>query len=125
MSEPSESAETPYMAVLRVWAAMAWADGVIAPAEAEALRRLVAVAPIQPAEREVALAWLDQPVELDTRYVSRLSSESRRGVYRAAVRLARVDLHVADQERALLDQLKDALGLDGPAAEAIEAEVSA
>lgn len=111
------------MAVLRAWAAMAWADGVIAPAEAEALRRLVAVAPIQPGERETALSWLEQPVRLDTDFAARLGKESRRGVYLAAVRLAKVDLHVADQERDLLNQLREALGIDAAAAEAIEAEV--
>ena len=123
MSDADAGVGSPYMAVLRAWVAMAWADGVIAPAEAEALRRLVAVAPIQPADRDVALSWLDAPVELDTDFAKRLGKESRRGVYLAAVRLAKVDLHVADQERELLDRLRDALGIDAAAAEAIEAEV--
>src|SRR5687767_11246905 len=112
--------ETPYMSCLRVWVAMAWADGVIAPAEAEALRRLIALAPIKEAEREVARGWLVQPVELDTDYVASLGNEARRGVYQAAARLAKVDMKVAPEERALLDRLRDALGIDSTVAAEIE-----
>lgn len=115
--------ESAYMSVLRVWAAVAWADGVIVPAEAEALRRLVAVAPIQAAEREVALGWLKERVELDTAYVSGLGAEARKGVYQAAVRLAKVDLHMAKEERGLLDRLSSALGLDPAVAREVEAAV--
>jgi uncharacterized membrane protein YebE (DUF533 family) len=103
---------------------MAWADGVIAPAEAEAIRRLVAVAPVKDAERTVALGWLDEPVELEVSFAKNLSASTRRGVYQAAVRLARVDMHVAPQERQLLDKLREALGLDAEAARAIEDELA-
>lgn len=115
--------ESAYMSVLRVWAAVAWADGVIVPAEAEALRRLVAVAPIQAAEREIALSWLKERVDLDTAYVAGLGAEARKGVYQAAVRLAKVDLHMAKEERALLDRLSVALGLDATVAREVEAAV--
>jgi tellurite resistance protein len=120
----AEQAESPYMSVLRVWLALAWADGVVAPAEAEALRRLIAVAPIQEAERATALAWLDEPVELDTSRLRKLGAESRQGVYQAAVRLARIDLNVAAQERALLDRLRVALEIDEPTAAAIESRLT-
>ena len=36
-------AESQFLSVIRVWASMAWADGVIHDAEAQALRRLMAV----------------------------------------------------------------------------------
>ncbi|HKE13869.1 MAG TPA: hypothetical protein VKB80_03315 [Kofleriaceae bacterium] len=120
----AEQAESPYMSVLRVWLALAWADGVVAPAEAEALRRLIAVAPIQESERATALAWLDEPVELDTSKLRRLGAESRQGVYQAAVRLARIDLNVAAQERALLERLRVALEIDEPTAKAIESRLT-
>ena len=112
--------ESPYMSCLRVWVAVAWADGVIVPAEAEALRRLIALAPIKDAEREKARAWLTTPVDLDTQYVAGLGNEARRGVYQAAARLAKVDLTIAPQERALLDRLRDALRLDPSVAAEIE-----
>jgi uncharacterized membrane protein YebE (DUF533 family) len=125
MSEP-ERGESPYMSVLRVWTALAWADGVIDPAEAEALRRLVAVAPIQPEERSTALGWLSaRPASLDleTGYVSRLSQDSRRSIYQAAMRLAMVDRRVAAEERAMLDRLRDALRLDPAVAAELEKSV--
>lgn len=120
-SEPDESA---YMSVLRVWVALAWADGVIAPAEAEALRRLIAVAPVEEPERAVALAWLDEPLELDATKLRQLGTESRQGVYQAAVRLARIDLNVASQERALLERLRDTLGIDAATAADIESRLT-
>jgi len=112
------------MSVLRVWLALAWADGVIAPAEAEALRRLIAVAPIEEPERQIAIGWLDEPVALDTAKLSGLGAESRRGVYQAAVRLARIDLNMAAQERALLDQLRQALDIDTATARDIESRLA-
>ena len=112
------------MSVLRVWAALAWADGVIAPAEAEALRRLIAVAPVAEAERDVALGWLDERVDLETSRVRQLGAESRQGVYQAAVRLARIDLNLAAQERALLDRLRDALDIDPATAADIESRLT-
>ncbi|HTE55073.1 MAG TPA: DUF533 domain-containing protein [Kofleriaceae bacterium] len=122
MSSPA--GETPYMSVIRVWAAMAWADGVVAPAEAEALRRLIAVAPIAEAERAIALGWLDQPMELDASRLRGLGAESRHGVYQAAVRLARIDLELASQERALLERLREALGIDPATAADIESRLA-
>jgi len=112
--------ESPYMSCLRVWVAVAWADGVIVPAEAEALRRLIALAPIKDHERDKARGWLTTPVDLDTDYVSGLGNEARRGVYQAAARLAKVDLTIAPQERALLDRLRDALRLEPAVAAEIE-----
>jgi uncharacterized membrane protein YebE (DUF533 family) len=116
--------ESPYMSVLRVWVALAWADGVIAPAEAEALRRLIAVAPIEESERSLATAWLDEPLELDASRLRQLGAESRKGVYQAAVRLARIDLNLASQERALLDRLRDALDIEPAVAADLESRLT-
>lgn len=125
MSMSSERGdESPYMSVLRVWVALAWADGVIAPAEAEALRRLIAVAPVEEAERTAALSWLDEPLELDATRLQKLGTESRHGVYQAAVRLARIDLNVAKQERALLERLRETLGIDATTAADIESRLT-
>ena len=40
-------ADSQLLTVIRIWAAMAWADGVIAEAEASALRRLIANAKLE------------------------------------------------------------------------------
>ena len=120
----SSTGESPYMSVLRVWAATAWADGVVAPAEAEALRRFIAVAPIEEEERRVALGWLDERIELDVTRLRKLGAESRHAVYQAAVRLARIDLDLANQERALLDRLRAALGIDAATAGDLESRLT-
>ena len=115
--------DNSYMSVLRVWAAIAWADGVIAPAEAEAMRRLIAAAPIDEAERKVATTWLTERVELDTAQVSDLSDEARQGIYQAAVRLARVDLDLASEEKDMLVKLREKLRIDADVAAEIEAKI--
>lgn len=115
---------TPYLSAVRVWCALAWADGVLAPAEAEALRRLISVAQLTEEERAVALGWLDQRVELEMAQLARLGTESRHGIYQAAVRLARIDDHVAAEERTLLERLSDTLGIDPATAADIESRLA-
>ena len=44
-------AESQILSVIRVWAAVAWADGVLAEAEAEGLRRLIRTAELTADER--------------------------------------------------------------------------
>ncbi len=103
--------ESQYLSVIRIWAALAWADDVIADAEAAAMKRLVESADLTDDERSTALGWLEEKVELDTANIAGLSEEARHGIYRAAVRLAAVDLEVADEERAFLDRLRTGLEL--------------
>lgn len=91
---------------------MAWADGVMAEAEAEAMKRLIGSAELTDDERATALSWLDAKVELDTTNIQGLALEARKGVYRAACRLAAVDLDVATAERSFLHRLSEALELD-------------
>ena len=116
--------ENSYMSVLQVWAAMAWADGVVAPAEAEAMRRLIAAAPINESEREQARVWLTEKVELETDKLLPLGAEARQGIYQAAVRLARVDLDFADAEKVMLERLREGLEIAPDVAAAIEAKLS-
>ncbi len=113
-------ADSPFLSVIRVWAAMAWADGAIADAEAQALRRLIAAAELTDDERAAAGRFLEQRVELDTADVSSLSEDARRGIYRAACRMAAVDRDVAASERNLLDRLRGHLGLGAEVARDIE-----
>lgn len=114
-----------YLSVIRIWAATAWADGVIADAEAAAMRRLIESADLTDDERSTALGWLDEKVELDTAELGELSDEARQGVYRAALRLAAVDLDVDAAERTFLDRLRDALGIDADTARSIHDSVPA
>lgn len=116
-------AESQVLSVIRVWAAVAWADGVLADAEAEGMRRLIRVADLTNDERTAALAMLDARTELPEIYLTNLNPESRRGIYRAACRMAMVDHVFAHAERKMLDRLQALLGVPGDIAKEIEADV--
>ncbi len=116
-------AESQILSVIKVWAAVAWADGVLAEAEAEGMRRLIRTADLTNEERSSAMAYLDTRVELPELYLKNLNPESRRGIYRAACRMAVVDHVFAHAERRLLDRLRDVLAIPGDIAQEIEADV--
>jgi uncharacterized membrane protein YebE (DUF533 family) len=116
-------AESAFLQVIRVWAAMAWADGKIADAEGDALRKLIAGAELADDERATANGFLTAKVELDTSALAGLSLDARKGVYRAACRLAAVDRDVAVGERSFLARLAEGLGLDTEAVAEIERSV--
>jgi uncharacterized membrane protein YebE (DUF533 family) len=116
-------ADSQLLTVIRIWAAMAWADGVIAEAEASALRRLIDNARLEGEELATAQAYLDTKTDLDEAGVEEMSSDARAGIYRAACRMAALDREVAPAERALLVKLRDALGLTLDGAREIEASV--
>lgn len=113
--------ESSYLSVIRVWAAMAWADGVLAEVESEALRRLIDRAPmLNEEDRRAALGFLARPVELELHSLGRLARDARAGIYRSAVHLAALDRHIAEAERRLLERLRAGLGLSQAEAVAIE-----
>jgi len=116
-------ADSQFLTVLRIWAAMAWADNVLAPPEAAALRRLIDSAPLEDDERATADRFLDGPVPLDDAGLAALSGDARAGIYKAACRVAALDRDIAESERAMLIRLRDALGLDLDAARGIEGAV--
>lgn len=113
-------AESPFLNVIRIWAAMAWADGKLADAEASALRRLIEAARLTGNDLAAAERCLTAKVTLDDADLDGMSDESRAGIYRAACRIAAVDRDVAADERALLVRLRDALGLSVDTAREIE-----
>ena len=117
------SAETQIMSVIRVWAAIAWADGVLAEAEAEGLRRLITTADLTADERTAARGFLDDKVTLPETYLDTLKPEARRGIYRAACRMAVVDREFSETEGQLLQKLRDLLGIPPDTAQEIEADV--
>ena len=115
-------ADSPFLTVIRVWAATAWADGKLADAEAHALRRLIDGAELDDAERTIAHGFLDAPVALDDAGLADVSKDARRGIYRAACRMAVLDREVDKSERAVLARLCELMKL--PADEAREIEKS-
>ncbi|MFT3692961.1 MAG: DUF533 domain-containing protein [Kofleriaceae bacterium] len=116
-------AESQILSVIRVWAAVAWADGMIAEAEAEGMRRLVRNAELTEDERDLANHLLDKKIDLPNVYLQNLNPEARRGIYRAACRMAIVDHVFAHAERKMLDRLQGLLGIPKEIAVEIEADV--
>jgi uncharacterized membrane protein YebE (DUF533 family) len=116
-------AESQILSVIRVWAAVAWADGMLAEAEAEGMRRLIRTADLTPSERNLAMEMLDRRIELTDIDLQNLNPESRRGIYRAACRMAVVDHVFAHAERKMLDRLQDVLAIPSEIAQEIEADV--
>jgi uncharacterized membrane protein YebE (DUF533 family) len=116
-------AESQILSVIRVWAAVAWADGLLAEAEADGMRKLIRTADLTPQERAAAKTFLDERVDLPEVYLQNLNPESRRGIYRAACRMAVLDHVFASAERRMLDRLQDLLGIPAEIAREIEADV--
>jgi len=117
-------AENPYVSVIRVWAAMVWADDVVTKHEAAAMRRLISSADLTDRERDTALAFLEEKVELDTSNVTALPANEREGIYRAAVKLSAIDNDIADSEIDFLERLRVGLGMSEETAEQIEDSVA-
>jgi tellurite resistance protein len=115
--------EAAFLSVIRVWAAMAWADGQLLPVETDALRRLIGAASMSDGDRATALGFLEHRVDLDADGLAGLDAGQRRGIYRAAVRLAFIDRSVAPEEKALLDRLARALDLETASVRDIERAV--
>lgn len=116
-------AESQILSVIRIWAAVAWADGMIAEAEAEGMRRLTGSAELTDEERGIAARFMDKKIDLPDVYLQNLNPEARRGIYRAACRMAIVDHVFAHAERKMLNKLQVLLGIPKEIALEIEADV--
>jgi len=112
--------EEMFLEVVRVWAATAWADGVLADNEQRLLAGLIRAANVSEATREKALASLARPLTLEEAPVDRFSARERQGLYRTACKLTTVDGEVGALERAFLQHLRAHLALDEATAAAIE-----
>ncbi|WP_394841734.1 TerB family tellurite resistance protein [Pendulispora brunnea] len=109
--------------IVRVWAAAAWADGRLDPAEAAALRRLIeASTELDAARRREAMALLRTAPSLDLAEVKRLRSDWREGIYRAARTISRLDGKVTGDEVSFLTRLRAVLDLDEAILKRIESE---
>ena len=105
--------------IVRLWAAAAWADGKMHPAEAAALRRLIDST--DGIDKQKALALLDS-ADVDINEVKTLSAEAREGVYRAALGIVKIDGVVTDDERAFIARLRGAIDLPEATLSRIESE---
>ena len=116
-------AESQILSVIRMWAAVAWADGVMSETEAECLDRLFRTADLTDDERSAGRVFLQVRTGLPETYLTNLSPEARRGIYRAACRMAVIDHVFSVTERALLDRMRNLLGVPAEIAQEIEADV--
>jgi uncharacterized membrane protein YebE (DUF533 family) len=116
-------AESQILSVIRMWAAVAWADGVMSETEVDSLSRLIRTADLTDDERTAARTFLDTKTGLPETYLTNLTPEARRGIYRAACRMAVVDHVFSVTERALLDRMRNLLGVPAEIAQEIEADV--
>jgi uncharacterized membrane protein YebE (DUF533 family) len=116
-------AESQMLTVIRVWAAVAWADGVISPSEADGFRRLIDATSLSDEERAAARGFLLERVDLTDVHLDHLGNEAKAGIYRAACRMALVDAEVAASERLLLERLRAKLSIPFELAAQIEAQV--
>ena len=119
----AESQESQILSVIRMWAAVAWADGVMSETETESLSRLIRTADLTDGERAAARTFIETRTGLPETYLTNLTPEAKRGVYRAACRMAVVDHVFSVTERALLDRMRNLLGVPAEIAREIEAEV--
>jgi uncharacterized membrane protein YebE (DUF533 family) len=115
-------AESQTLSVVRLWAAIAWADGTIAEREREVLRRMIGLANFDPDEARLAEGLLTERSDISDAIANPelLADDAKAGIYRAACRMAMVDDELAPTERALLDQLRDKLQLAHDRARQIE-----
>jgi uncharacterized membrane protein YebE (DUF533 family) len=118
-------AESQIVSVIQIWAAIAWADGVLAEPEADGLRKLIRTADLTPEERADAMKMIEQRVYLPDSLASpsTLTPEARVGIYRAACRMAVMDHVFAAAERVMLDRMRFQLQLDDAVADEIEGDI--
>lgn len=115
--------ESQILSVIRMWAAVAWADGVMSEVEVDSLGRLIRTADLTEDERAAARTFITTRTGLPQTYLTNLTPEARRGVYRAACRMAVVDHVFSVTERVLLDRVRNLLGVPPDLAREIEADI--
>jgi tellurite resistance protein len=110
------------LAIVRMWAAAAWADGKMHPAEAAALKRLIDSSDdLDGDRRQRALALLES-ADVDPAEVKNLPADAREGVYRAALAIVKIDGEVSEAEKQFIARLRAAIDLDEATLTKIESE---
>ncbi len=118
MGEPNH-----VLTAIKVWAAAAWADGVIVEAERLAMTAIIEVATLTESERDVARRWIDHRVGLEDLELAKIPAAERLHIYSVACGMAAFDKDVAAAERGFVDRLGTALGIS--AADAAKARAGA
>jgi tellurite resistance protein TerB len=99
--------------IIRLWAAAAWADGKLHPAEAAALGRYIdASDDLQGDDRVAAFKLLHAKPIVAVEEVQALSRPAREGVYRAVLGIVRLDGQVTPDEVDWVARLRARLNLD-------------
>ena len=111
--------ESEVLLAVKVWAAAAWADGVIVKEEAQGMRAFLTVAKLTSAEVQTALGWLDEKVELDDVDVASIPVGNRMNIFAAALGVCAIDNEVAASEEQFLERLRVALEIDADEAAAM------
>ena len=109
--------------ILELWAATAWADDHLHPAEAAAIKRRIDASPeLSRADRAAALTLLDKPPRATVESVTDLDAVAREGVYRAALGIIHLDGVLHERERAFITRLRGVVNLSEATLSVIEAE---
>lgn len=104
--------ESSFLSAVHVWAATAWADGVVTDEEMMVMRGIIAVAKLTDAERQVARGWLENKVELADVDVASIPTARRNDIFSAALGVVTIDKEVAEAEQIFIDRLREALEID-------------
>lgn len=99
------------LTAIKTWAAVAWADGKLVPAERAMMQAIISAAKITDQERAIALTYLGEPVKLTDLALERIPPADRLHIYSVACGVPAMDEDVAKAERAFLDRLATALGI--------------
>jgi uncharacterized membrane protein YebE (DUF533 family) len=108
---------------VKIWAAAAWADGVVVESEAMTLRAIIAVAKLTDEQRATAVRWIDTRVTLEDVDVKNIPAADRVHIFSVACGMVAFDQKVAAEERGFLERLAKALDLS--AADAAQARKGA
>lgn len=114
--------ESEVLLAVKVWAAAAWADGVIADEEAQGMKAFLSVAKLSSKEVQTALGWLDEKVELDDVDIAAIPADNRQNIYAAALGVVAIDNEVSDSEKQFLERLRAALEIAEDTAAAMHKE---
>jgi uncharacterized membrane protein YebE (DUF533 family) len=105
--EPMELGKDVFVAL----AALAWADGSVAPEEVEALMGAAAASGLLPEELDAVEEALREPVSIDRLEGLRIEGEDRLFVYGVGLWLVRADGVVTEDESEAVGKLARVLGL--------------
>jgi uncharacterized membrane protein YebE (DUF533 family) len=96
---------------IKVWAAAAWADGIVVESEAMTLRAIIEVAKLSDEQRKTARRWIDSKVSLEDVEVGKIAPAERVHIFSVACGMVAFDQHIAETERGFLDRLQKALAI--------------